>query len=758
MRKTIILSVMFFALTFGFFSACSVSVRPDERNPLSAAGAYIYIRDNTVKVTRDEELTFDGSEKLCISLARNEGEGAQFIFRRENADTSSLSVSVSDLVCEENGEKLTASDMTVYRQRYHLVDKVFDGQALGAGYYPDALLDLKTADNSVTVEKGQNQGYWITVRAGSSTAAGLYKGTVSVTFDGGSIDIPVECTVWDFEISAVNHLGSSFGSGNTDKYDGQKTEFYETLMNSFRANLFFLPVSNGSPTGSDFGAYEEYIKKETVTDALWLFRPPYNEETKEVYITDSIKRVYKKMRDGDWLDKVYTNLYFDEPNPDMYEMIGIIARKVREELPGLKIVISSTSGIPSSLSDCVDWCVKPDAVDRETVSDQHEKGLEVWWYTCNFPVYPCPTMHINDYLVSPRITGIMSDDYGIDGFLYWNVSLDKKYEKTSEGGYAYTYTRNMFEDIYICDEWPAGDGSLVYQGRANDGEVNANALVPSLRMEAFRDGMEDYEYLYVLRDKYEKIAEKLGICVDTHSLLQVWYDNLYENATSYYSDGSRLTKTRKQIAEAILSDDKYLFSVVHEKSQTDPNVRKVTVYADTDADVLINGTKAEKTAEKTYSLDISIPNTEEFILTLSFSDESAEKAILILPSRMEEEVKIVSSPTVGHIDDENIRFRISSSQFADGNNLWKDFDGVRMTVRNLSAEKLSGLVCDIVYPVRKTTCEIPDIEPGQTLIFEMPIDPTSSKQRVSSLVFRLAEGGEADIEIISATAVKLSSE
>ena len=113
MRKTIILSVMLFALTFGFFSACSVSVRPDERNPLSAAGAYIYIRDNTVKVTRDEDLTFDGSEKLCISLARNEGEGAQFIFRRENADTSSLSVSVSDLVCEENGEKLTASDMTV---------------------------------------------------------------------------------------------------------------------------------------------------------------------------------------------------------------------------------------------------------------------------------------------------------------------------------------------------------------------------------------------------------------------------------------------------------------------------------------------------------------------------------------------------------------------------------------------------------------------------------------------------------------------
>ena len=95
------------------------------------------------------------------------------------------------------------------------------------------------------------------MRAGSSTAAGLYKGTVSVTFDGGSIDIPVECTVWDFEISAVNHLGSSFGSGTTDKYDGQKTEFYATLMNSFRANLFFLPVSNGSPTGSDFGAYEE---------------------------------------------------------------------------------------------------------------------------------------------------------------------------------------------------------------------------------------------------------------------------------------------------------------------------------------------------------------------------------------------------------------------------------------------------------------------------------------------------------------------
>ena len=746
---------MLFALTFGFFSACSVSVRPDERNPLSAAGAYIYIRDNTVKVTRDEELTFDGSEKLCISLARNEGEGVQFIFRRENADTASLSVSVSDLVCEENGEKLTASDMTVYRQRYHLVDKVFDTQALGEGYYPDALLDLKTADNSVTVEKGQNQGYWITVRAGSSTAAGLYKGTVSVTFDGGEIEVPFECEVWDFAISETNHLGTSFGGLYTDKYSGQKTEYYEELLNEYRICGTFLPYGGGALSNAE---YQSHIKNEKITDALWWYRPSYNSSSGGVTFSNSEKLLYSQMRDEGWLEKIYTSLGFDEPSPDEYEMIGNLARAVKREMPGLKVLIASTKGIPSSLSDCVDWCIKPNAASKNEISEQHKKGLEVWWYTCNFPVYPMSSLHINDYQISARITGIMSDDYGVDGFLYWNVSIDKKYEKNSEGGYAYTYTRNMFEDVYVCDEWPAGDGSLVYQGRKKDGEVNANALVPSLRLEAFRDGMEDYEYLYVLREKYEKIAEKLGICVDTHSLLQVWYDNLYENASSYYSDGSRMTKTRKQIAEAILSDDEYLFSVVHESSQTDPNVRKVTVYADTDADVLINGAKAEKTAEKTYSLDIYVPNTEEFTLTLSFSDGSAEKEILILPSRIEEDVKIVSSPTVGHIDDENIRFRISSSQFADGNSLWKDFDGVLMTVRNLSAEKLSGLVCDIVYPVRKTTCEIPDIEPGQTLIFEMPIDPTSSKQRVSSLVFRLAEGGEADIEIISATAVKLSSE
>ena len=744
---------LFCCLVCGLLSSCVVSIRRNEQNPLTDGGAYIHIRENTEKITRDEELTFDGSEKLEISLARNEAEGAQFVFRRETADTTSLSVSVSDLVCEENGAKLTASDMTVYRQRYHTIDKAFDTQALREGSYPDALLDLKTADNSVSVPAGKNQGYWITVRAGNSTPAGIYKGSVIVTFDGGEIIVPFECEVWDFAISEVNHLGTTFGVYYLDKYSEQNLEYYEKLLNEYRICGTFLPYGGGALENPE---YRRNIKNEKITDATWWYRPDYNAASGQVNITSNEKALYSQMKNEGWLDKIHTSLKYDEPNPDEYEQIGIYARAVKREMPGLKVLITSTSGIPYSLADCVDWCVKPDDVTREEIVSQHNKGLEVWWYTCNFPVYPCPTLHINDYQVSARITGIMADDYGVDGFLYWDVTNDRKYEADENGKDSYTYIRNTYDDVYVCDEWPAGDGTLAYQGSRRDGEVNANTLVPSLRLEAFRDGMEDYEYLYLLREKYKTVAEELGVSVDVREFLCVFYDNLYRKVDRYFSDGSRLTKTRKQIAEAILSDENFLVGVTRDENRPDPNVRKVTVYADTEADIFVNGDKMNKLSDKKYTADIYVPSDAEFVLTVSSSDGSVNKTFLILPEKTEEKIRVVAQPTDAVLDSENTRFRISSSVFADGKNVWKDFDALSVTVKNNSSEKLSGLLLDIMYPTIRKTYAFPDIEPYQTITAEIPIDPSTSTRRVNALILRSAVGGNAEFSIISATAIKKS--
>ena len=744
---------LFCCLVCGFLSSCVIHIRRNEQNPLTDGGAYVHIRENTKKITRDEELTFDGSEKLEISLARNEAEGAQFVFRRENSDTMALSVSVSELVCAETGAKLTSSDITVYRQRYHRIDKTFDTQALSEGYYPDALLDLKTADNSVFVEAGKNQGYWITVRAGNSTHAGIYKGSVTVAFDDGEIIVPFECEVWDFAISETNHLGTSFGVYYLDKYSGQTLEYYEKLLNEYRICGTFMPY--GSSITAD---YWQNIKNEKITDATWWYRPSYDPASGQVNITSEEKNLYSLMKNEGWLDKIHTSLKYDEPKSNEYEQIGIYARAVKREMPGLKVLITSTSGIPYSLADCVDWCVKPDAVTKEEVISQHNKGLEVWWYTCNFPVYPAPSMHINDYQVSARITGIMADDYGIDGFLYWDVTNDRKYLPDENGKYSYTYIRNTYDDVYVCEEWPAGDGTLAYQGIRGDGEINANTLVPSLRLEAFRDGMEDYEYLYLLREKYSVIAEKLGISVDMHDLLSIFYDNLYKSSSEYFSDGTRLTETRKQIAAAILSDDELLVGVVREGGQYSLNVRKITVFADTLADVFVNGERMTKIAEKTYSASVIVPEVEKFELTVSLSDGSIEKKFIIFPERTVRTLSVVSQPINAKIDDTSQRFCIYSRDFADGENLWKDFDVLRVTLKNTGTEPLTGLSLDIMYSLRRTTFGFSSIDSGETVTAEIPLASENSGLKVSSLIFRMSNGKSASFSVVSAMAVKKSSE
>ena len=107
-----------------------------------------------------------------------------------------------------------------------------------------------------------------------------------------------------------------------------------------------------------------------------------------------------------------------------------------------------------------------------------------------------------------------------------------------------------------------GEGQLVYPGPEGQ-------FFPSIRLETFRDGMDDYEYLYKLRellqnvkkDKegsfYQEAQRLLNISETLLIKYPVAVQTSLENTMRYPNEPERILEMRNQIAEVIERLQKY---------------------------------------------------------------------------------------------------------------------------------------------------------------------------------------------------------
>jgi hypothetical protein len=82
--------------------------------------------------------------------------------------------------------------------------------------------------------------------------------------------------------------------------------------------------------------------------------------------------------------------------------------------------------------------------------------------------------------------GFLSQSLGLTGLLYWRMDL---------------WTRDPWHDVRtFFDKFDnnrpyPGDGMLVYPGE----QVGVKGIVPSMRLKWLREGVEDYEYVEILK-------------------------------------------------------------------------------------------------------------------------------------------------------------------------------------------------------------------------------------------------------------------
>ena len=102
-----------------------------------------------------------------------------------------------------------------------------------------------------------------------------------------------------------------------------------------------------------------------------------------------------------------------------------------------------------------------------------------------------------------------------------------------------------------------GNGLLYYPGE--------NGPIASLRLEIFRDGMEDYEYLVILKEKLQELKENgfadkhRDILRKSNSLLVI-DGSLANSMRSFTKDSGILFQRRNDIAEMIEEIDRILKS------------------------------------------------------------------------------------------------------------------------------------------------------------------------------------------------------
>lgn len=189
-----------------------------------------------------------------------------------------------------------------------------------------------------------------------------------------------------------------------------------------------------------------------------------------------------------WLDRTYIGI--DElKNVEAFRSLVDLVHQVE---PRLQVTAAFNSlDVARSLANSVaQFCLYSAYVDPAFVQERQQADDEVTWYICCVP--PVPNTFVHSPPIESRLIPWMTWQQDLDGFLRWSYAF---WPPKPDGNYdPFNYLRWDFRREWEGWPWPSGDMFLVYPG--DDG-----CPLSSIRWEMLREGIQDYEYLILLRSR-----------------------------------------------------------------------------------------------------------------------------------------------------------------------------------------------------------------------------------------------------------------
>jgi hypothetical protein len=186
----------------------------------------------------------------------------------------------------------------------------------------------------------------------------------------------------------------------------------------------------------------------------------------------------------------------DEPNDAAaYDTVRAWAQLVREADPKIRFLVTEQPWASNpdwgTLQGAVDvWVPLFQYMGDPRIADAITSGGTVWSYTAlvqgdtKLPHWQID-FPLGNYRAAPLLTGRS----GGQGMLYWSTVHWKDSPDPWVNPETYGETSGSERLHYN------GEGSLLYPGKA----IGYEGPVASLRLKALRDGIEDYEYIALLR-------------------------------------------------------------------------------------------------------------------------------------------------------------------------------------------------------------------------------------------------------------------
>ena len=214
-----------------------------------------------------------------------------------------------------------------------------------------------------------------------------------------------------------------------------------------------------------------------------------------------------------WLDKavVYP---FDEPAEKDYAFVIDQLRLLKEDFPGLRRMVPMNLGAAPEFIGYIDYWCPILSVFNSTFAHERQKAGDIsTWYICTGPRAPYIGSFIDRPATDLRVWLWQSWQNQVQGVLIWQTNWwtsSKAYPEGLQNPYMDSMSWNDGYGTQVGEKrpWAAGDGRLLYPPEAcfdgGQGPV-LDEPVTSIRLEAQRDGIEDYEYLVLLK---RLLAEK----------------------------------------------------------------------------------------------------------------------------------------------------------------------------------------------------------------------------------------------------------
>ena len=529
-----------------------------------------------------------------VSAARGEFEAVQVVLRSEH-DCKLLSVEVGSFRGQwgRNASIGCRMDEVAYVEVTKPTDK-----SCVPGWYPDPLPALRLP---MALRAGQNQPLWLTFHVPRDTKAGDYTAKLKLKTTVGEFTVPIAVHVFDFTLPEETHLRSALGlgSGEINRYHRltqptDKELVFEKYLRDF-AEHRISPYSFADYAPMDIRFVGDGTNKHAQVDftkfdraaAKWLGEYHFNsfllplqgmgggtfharhlgdlegfkEGTPEHarLFHDYLSQIERHLRERGWLDQAYT-YWFDEPDPKDYEFVTDGMKRIKAAAPGIKRML--TEQPEPKLSGNVEiWCALTPEWTPEKVAARRAAGEEVWWYICTGPKAPYVTEFIDHAGTELRLWPWQSWQYGVQGILIWATLY-----WNSATAYPEPQLQDPWQDPMSWQvgyglesgkksPWGNGDGRFLYPPRRplSDPSPCLDGPVNSLRWENLRDGMEDYEYFWLLNREIERVAStrrETKLVQEARALLKVPAE-ISEDLKHFTTDPRLMLQHRERIARMI---------------------------------------------------------------------------------------------------------------------------------------------------------------------------------------------------------------